>query len=110
MTAAEVEELELLLEQAYPHKPRLLHLPAGQGTELDHAMTRLVEELRTALASALESEEYQSRRQVIEDEFKERPAQALATDRLIPDAGSQLGKTRESISLQRLKPGQWWWD
>jgi hypothetical protein len=40
-------------------------------------MERLAEELRPALSAAFESEEYQSRRQSIEDEFKERSEHAF---------------------------------
>ncbi len=60
-----------------PRKPRLLELPAGTGAALGRDMDRLVDDLRTAIASAFESEEYQRRRQAIEDEVKERPKQAL---------------------------------
>ncbi|RMF84116.1 MAG: ATP-dependent protease, partial [Nitrospinota bacterium] len=60
-----------------PHKPRALQLPAGQGTVLRHDIDRLVEELRTAIPAAFESEDYRTRRQVIEEEFKERQEQAL---------------------------------
>jgi predicted ATP-dependent protease len=36
-------------------------------------MDRLIEDLRTAIASALESEEYQKRQQAVHDDFKARP-------------------------------------
>jgi lon-related putative ATP-dependent protease len=58
-------------------KPRLLQLPAGSGVELRRDMTKLAERMRDAITSAFESEEYQTRRQVIEDEFKERPREEL---------------------------------
>jgi predicted ATP-dependent protease len=51
------------------HKPQALRLPPGKGMELRHDMEELVEELRTALSAAFESEEYQTRRQVIQDEI-----------------------------------------
>jgi len=54
-----------------PHKPRVLRLPPGKGAGLRADMEQLVEELRTALSTAFESEEYQTRRQEIEEEFKE---------------------------------------
>ena len=58
-------------------KPRLLRLPAGAGSTLRRAMDRLVEDLRPAITSALEGEDYQRRRQAIEEEMKARPRQTL---------------------------------
>jgi len=59
------------------HKPRAIRLPPGKGVQLRQDMEQVVEELRTALAAAFESEEYQTRRQVITEEFKERQEQAF---------------------------------
>jgi lon-related putative ATP-dependent protease len=58
-------------------QPRLLRLPAGIGSSLRRAMDRLVEDLRPAITSALESEDYQRRRQALEEEMKARPSQTL---------------------------------
>jgi len=60
-----------------PHKPRAISLPAGRGTVFRADMAQLVEELRAALSAAFESEEYQTRRQVIAEEFQERQSEAL---------------------------------
>ena len=60
-----------------PPKPRALRLPPGKGAALRQDMKRLVEDLRSALPSAFESQEYQTRRQVIVQEFKERHTQAF---------------------------------
>ncbi|MEA3345812.1 MAG: AAA family ATPase [Chloroflexota bacterium] len=60
-----------------PHKPQALQLPSGMGIELRQDMEDLVKELRTALSAAFESEEYQTRRQVIEEEFAERQQEAF---------------------------------
>ena len=56
-----------------PRNPTLLLLPPGKGRALRQDMDRLIEDLRTAIAGALEGEDYQKRRQRIQDEFKERP-------------------------------------
>ena len=53
------------------HKPRSLQLPAGKGAGFKQDMETLVEELRTAISSAFESDEYVARRQEIEQEFGE---------------------------------------
>src|SRR5690606_20421199 len=56
---------------AEPHKPRALRLPAGRAVGLRDAMNRMVDDLRVALPAAFESEDYRTRRQVIEEQFKE---------------------------------------
>lgn len=56
-------------EQA--HKPRALRLPPGQGRAFKQDMENLVEELRTGLSAAFESDEYHARRQEVEEEFRE---------------------------------------
>lgn len=60
------------------HKPKALCLPPGKGVELSQDMKQLVEELRTALSTAFESEEYQTRQQEIQEEFKERQENTLS--------------------------------
>ncbi len=59
------------------HQPVAIELPSGKGVEFRRDMDGLVEELRTALSAAFESEEYQSRRQSIMEEFRERQAEAF---------------------------------
>lgn len=55
-----------------PYRPRYLRLPAGQGGQLKGDMKRLIESLREDLPKAFESEEYQARREQVEEQFKER--------------------------------------
>jgi len=52
-------------------KPKLLNLPRGRGKELVGDMDRIVEEIPNALKVTFESEEYQNRRQALEQEFRE---------------------------------------
>ncbi len=61
-----------------PNAPRVLELPAGRGIELRQQMFELVESLQAALLGAFQSEEYQTRKEVIEQELRERQEQALA--------------------------------
>ncbi len=58
--------------------PRLLRLPAGRGAVLRAQMDRLLTDLLPALRNAFENEEYRTRRQVIEEELKERQEKAIA--------------------------------
>ncbi|NWG75154.1 MAG: AAA family ATPase [Rubrivivax sp.] len=60
-----------------PHRPHYLKLPPGLGVTLRQDMAQLVEELRTAIPAIFESEDYRTRRQVIEEEFKEREEKAF---------------------------------
>lgn len=58
-------------------KPDTLELPPGRGAELREAMEQLVEELRRVIPTAFESEDYQTRRQELQEEFQERQEEAL---------------------------------
>lgn len=60
-----------------PQKPRCLSLPPGEGAKLADAMKRLIEELRIALPAAFERDEYRARREVIEQQFKQRSEEAF---------------------------------
>lgn len=67
-----------LANLADPRQPRVLGLAAGRGARLQVDMAQLVGDLRDALRSAFDNEEYRTRRQVIEEELKERQEQAVA--------------------------------
>jgi predicted ATP-dependent protease len=58
--------------------PLLLRLPAGRGAQLRNELDRLLADLLPALRNAFENEEYRTRRQVIEEELKERQEKAIA--------------------------------
>jgi len=60
-----------------PHRPRAISLPAGRGVKFRDDMGRLVDDLRTAVSAALETEEYRLRHQQIDQEFSERRQTAL---------------------------------
>ena len=62
---------------ADPRQPRALGLAAGRGARLQADMAQLVGDLRDALRSAFDNEEYRTRRRVIEEELKERQEQAV---------------------------------
>jgi lon-related putative ATP-dependent protease len=59
------------------HEPRAIRMPPGKGRAFSDDMARLVQELHTALSAAFESEEYQTRCQVITEELKERQGQGF---------------------------------
>ncbi|MFN9743198.1 MAG: Lon protease family protein [Acidobacteriota bacterium] len=53
-------------------KPLLLQLPPGRGRELQGDVDRLIDELRSALPAAFETESFRTRRQAIDEEIEER--------------------------------------
>ena len=59
------------------HRPRALRLPPGVGRRFADDMDELLEELRPALRAAFESEEYQTRRQSVQDEAGEEQEEAF---------------------------------
>jgi len=60
-----------------PHRPIALQLAAGQGAQLRADMRALVDELRSTIPAAFESEEYAAELERLNTEFKERAEHAL---------------------------------
>lgn len=60
-----------------PHRPRALRFAPGQGRRFCEAMAQLVEDLQGSIPGAFEGDEYQARRRVVEQEFKDRHEQAI---------------------------------
>lgn len=65
---------------AEPHKPRALRLPPGRAFGLKTDMEHLIDDLRASIRAAFEAEEYRARRQVLEEESKDRRDQARLAD------------------------------
>ncbi len=82
---------------AEPHRPRLLILPAGRGARLKADMQQFVSELAKAIAAAFESDEFRTRVEALQEEFKEREDGALR------DLGHASGK--DGIALLRTPQG-----
>tara|TARA_R110002110_G_scaffold79145_14_gene207084 strand:- start:539 stop:3076 length:2538 start_codon:yes stop_codon:yes gene_type:complete len=60
-----------------PHKPVALQLGAGAARTLKDGMGRLIDDLKVTIPSILESEEYQNRRQSIDEEYREKQEHAF---------------------------------
>jgi lon-related putative ATP-dependent protease len=92
---------------AQPQKPTALELPAGQGRKLREDIERLIEDAHTAVPAAFESEDYRTRRQAIEEEFKE--AQGKIFEK-IQERGRALGvgilQTPTGIAFAPLSDGE----
>ncbi len=66
---------------ADPQRPVAIDLPAGKAPEFRDAMRDLIEELKTALPAAFESEDYQTRRGAVDEAFQKRQAEAFGAIR-----------------------------
>jgi predicted ATP-dependent protease len=90
-----------------PHQPRAISLPAGTGVKFRDDMTQLVDDLRTAVTAALETEEYRQRHQQIDEEFNERRQAALTElGRRAAERGVALIQTPVGFALAPMREGQ----
>jgi lon-related putative ATP-dependent protease len=89
------------------HKPNALQLPPGKGVDLRKDMEQLVEELRTAIPTAFESEDYQTRKQELQEEFKEKQESAFNTiQEKAQEQGIALIRTPVGLAFAPLKDGE----
>jgi lon-related putative ATP-dependent protease len=91
----------------HPHQPIAIELPPGQGAALRADMARLVEELRSNIPAVFEGDEYRSKVDSIDAEFKERHERAFSG--LGDDAiarGVALLRTPAGFSLAPAKDGE----
>jgi lon-related putative ATP-dependent protease len=61
----------------HAHKPDAIRLPAGIGLQFCKDMEQLLEDLRSSIPGAFETDEYRTRVQEIEDEFEKKREKAL---------------------------------
>jgi lon-related putative ATP-dependent protease len=59
------------------HKPNTLILPAGTGKKLVNRLENLIEDIRNALRVAFDSEDYQNRKQSVDQELQEKQQEAF---------------------------------
>ena len=90
-----------------PQHPRLLRLPVGRAAALRDRMQQLIVELRAAIPSAFEAEEYRHRRQAIEQALTtQRDADLEAFDKRARAAGAGLVRTSLGIGLAPIRDGE----
>jgi lon-related putative ATP-dependent protease len=63
---------------AEPHKPMAIELPPGRAVEFRDAMRELVDDLKATLPAVFESEDYQTRREAIDQAFQAKQAEAFS--------------------------------
>jgi lon-related putative ATP-dependent protease len=92
---------------ADPQKPRRLQLPPGRAAGFRDAMKRLVEELRVALPAAFERDDYRTRREVVDHQFKERNEQAFGElQRRAEQKGITMLRTPMGLALAPRRDGK----
>jgi len=92
---------------ADPHRPRRLMLPTGRAAALRGATTRLLADLRVALPAAFEREDYRSRREVIDQQFKHRSEEAFgALQRKAEQKDIGLIRTPMGFALAPISNGE----
>ncbi len=90
-----------------PHRPRSLRLPPGQGVGLRKDMEQLIEELRTAIPAAFESEDYRTRKQEAEEEFKEQQEKAFGeVQQQARERNIALIRTPAGLAFAPLREGE----
>lgn len=89
------------------NKPRVLSLPAGEGARLKAQMQRFAEEVGKAIEVAFESEEYRSRIEAIEKDYKQRENDALqALVRIGSEHGVAVLRTPQGFAFAPTKDGE----
>ena len=58
-------------------KPRAIALPAGRGVELKQDMQQLIDDLRSAIPGAFDTEQYQRRHQKLQDDLQDKTREAF---------------------------------
>lgn len=96
-------EMPAPFDWAYVHnfkdryKPQVIRLPAGKGIKFRADIDHLVDELRTSLRAAFDSDEYRARKQVIDQEFEDRQEKAFE--------GLQEQAKQRGFTLMRTQGG-----
>ncbi|HEY5994588.1 MAG TPA: ATP-binding protein [Gallionellaceae bacterium] len=87
-----------------PHKPQAISLPTGRGEQFQRHMHQFVGELRSVIPAAFESDEYHSRIEALNEDFKRRQEDAIEDfGKLARDKGIGLIQTPTGFALAPLK-------
>lgn len=88
------------------YKPNLLRLPPGVGKKLEQSMNEFIREIETALQAAFESEEYQNRRQSIEEEVQEDQGRSFEElQKKAREQGYTIMRTPNGFAFAPIKDG-----
>jgi predicted ATP-dependent protease len=91
----------------HPHKPCALELPPGIASQFREDMDQFTDELQTALTAAFESEEYQTRRQVLEEQFQDEQQESLEElQEKAEEKGLTLLRTPAGFAFAPIRDGE----
>ena len=92
---------------AEPHKPQVLRLPPARGCALRADMEKLVEELKAAIPAMFESDDYRSRIQALQDQFRERHEKVFnELQERASEQGVALIRTPQGLALAPMTGGE----
>jgi len=92
---------------ADPRRPRALRLAAGRGPQLAEDMRALVDELRAAIPAVFESEDYRTRKKLVEAQFNEQNERAFgAIEERARQRGVAILKTPAGVGFAPLREGE----
>ncbi|HEX5321505.1 MAG TPA: ATP-binding protein [Stellaceae bacterium] len=90
-----------------PQKPKAISLPPGKGSGLAAAMKRLIDELRASLPAAFERDEYRARREIIDQQFKQRNEEAFGAVQARADSRNiALLRTPTGLAMAPKRDGK----
>jgi lon-related putative ATP-dependent protease len=88
------------------YKPSSMFLPNGRGKDLKKKMDKLIEDLPPTLTAAFESEEYENRRQALQDEVQDEQDKSLEDIKnKAKEKGLALLRTPAGFSFAPIKEG-----
>ncbi len=92
---------------ADPHRPKALRLPPGTGRRLSRDLDTVLAELRSVLEAAFESEEYQTRRQAVQEEAgEEQHGRFESLEKEASERGLTLLRTPMGFVFAPVKEGE----
>ena len=90
-----------------PHRPSALALPRGRALEFSREVAAMIADLRAAIPAIFEADEFQTRRQVIDEEFKDRQEAAIQeVQEEAQKRGLALVRTPTGLALAPAKDGE----
>lgn len=90
-----------------PHRPRAIMLPPGRGIRLKTDMDTLVTELSAAIPGAFESDDYQARRQAVDESIQQRQQEMFADIQAEAEkSGVALIRTPMGFTFAPAKDGE----
>jgi predicted ATP-dependent protease len=89
------------------YRPRALELPAGRGAQLRRDMEALVETIAAVIPAAFDSEEYQTRIQELEEEYREHNEHSIeAVAKQATAEGIRMVKTPGGFAFAPSRDGE----